>query len=155
MMITEIEQETMDMDWFFTDGEYVGFMASGGGKLPDSVAQSEEKRQILARYFRNLPEISEAAISPELNNILIKILGSGVDERYLEDYLLMARKGLFSYDKTYPNHFMDPSYHLVAMPKSPLHLKDIPDHIMVLLINTTYTQNSINHISEIDISKIL
>jgi hypothetical protein len=109
----------------------------------------------LANYFRNLPEISDVIINPELNNILIKVFGSGVNERYLKDYVLMARKGLFSFDKTYPNNFMDPYYHLVATPRTPLDLKDIPDSIMSLLAKTKYTGDSIPHISEIDISEIL
>jgi hypothetical protein len=101
-MITEIEQASLDIDWFFTDGQYISFMASGGGRLPGSVSESKETHKILANYFRNLPEISDVIINPELNNILIKVFGSGVNERYLKDYVLMARKGLFSFDKTYP-----------------------------------------------------
>ncbi|MCJ7936051.1 MAG: hypothetical protein MUW56_21080 [Chryseobacterium sp.] len=150
-MITEIEQETMDMDWFFTDGEYVGFMASGGGKLPDSVAESEEKRQILARYFRNLPEISEAVISPELNNILIKSKksASGVNERYLEDYVFMTKKGLYSFDKVILNNFLDPHYHLVASPKTPLKLKELPHDILDIVIGTQYS-NKLMEVQEIN-----
>ena len=152
-MITEIEQETMDMDWFFTDGEYVGFMASGGGKLPDSVAESEEKRQILARYFRNLPEISEVAVNPDLDNILIKVFGSGVNERYLEYYVSMTKKGLFSFDKTYPNQFLDPHYHLVATPKKPLKLEDLPQNILDIVVKTQY-QNKLMGVMEINILEI-
>ncbi|MCJ7933577.1 MAG: hypothetical protein MUW56_08040 [Chryseobacterium sp.] len=119
-MYTEIEQLILDIDWFFTDGIYVSFMASGGGKLPDSVIKSKENHELLVNYFRNLPEISDVMINPELDGLLIKIFGSGVDERYLEDYVLMAKKGLYSFDKTIPNNFLDPYYHLVASPKKPL-----------------------------------
>lgn len=153
MMITEIEQQTMDMDCFFTDGEYVGFMASGGGKLPDSVTKSEEKRQILARYFRNLPEISEVMINPKLDSILIKIFGSGVNKRYLEDYAFMTKKGLYSFDKTYPNNFSEPHYHLVASPNIPLKLKKLPQNIVDILEQTCYKNNLVN-IDEINISEI-
>lgn len=154
-MITEIEQETMDMDWFFTDGEYVGFMASGGGKLPNSVAESEEKRQILARYFRNLPEISEAIISPELNNILIKSKKSvsGVNERYLEDYVFMTKKGLYSFDKVILNNFLDPHYHLVTTPKKPLKLEDLPQNILDIVVKTQY-QNKLIEVMGINILEI-
>ncbi|WP_312902261.1 hypothetical protein [Chryseobacterium taichungense] len=153
MMITEIEQQTMDIDCFFTDGEYVGFMASGGGKLPDSVAKSEEKRQILALYFRNLPEISEVIINPKLDSILIKIFGSGVNKRYLEDYVSMTKKGLYSFDKTYPNNFLEPHYHLVANPKNPLKLKELPQNIVDVLEQTCYN-NSLANVDEINISEI-
>jgi len=43
MKYNEIDQQTLDIDWFFTDGCYISFMASGGGKLPESVACSKKK----------------------------------------------------------------------------------------------------------------
>jgi hypothetical protein len=67
-MITEIEQVSLDIDWFFTDGQYISFMTSGGGRLPGSVSESEETHKILANYFRNLPEISEVIINPKYIN---------------------------------------------------------------------------------------
>ncbi|MFN1218826.1 hypothetical protein ACKW6Q_17810 [Chryseobacterium kwangjuense] len=148
-MITEIHQQTMDLDWFLTDREYIGFMASGGGKLPGSVAGSEENRQVLVNYFRNLPEISEIMINPELDNIL----GSEVSDRYLEDYVLMTKKGLYSFDKTYPVQFLNPQYHLVAGPKQPLKLKDLPRNILDIIVKTQYS-NKLMEIQEINISEI-
>jgi hypothetical protein len=64
-MITAIEQEISDIDWFFTNGEEIGFVASGGGKLPDSVSnKSFEEIVLLATYFRDLPQKSRAIIDP-------------------------------------------------------------------------------------------
>lgn len=149
-MITDIEQQTMDIDWFLTGGEYIGFMASGGGKLPASVAESEEKRRILAHYFRNLPEISEVMINPELDSIL----DSGVDDRYLEDFVLMTKKGLYSFDKTDLIQFLDSRYHLVASPKHPLKLEDLPQNILEIVVKTNYSKKLVEiqgiNISEID-----
>jgi len=55
-MITEIEQEVLDIDWFFTNGKEIGFVASGGGKLPKSISnKSMIEIQSLAGYFKNLP----------------------------------------------------------------------------------------------------
>ncbi|WP_295230555.1 hypothetical protein [uncultured Chryseobacterium sp.] len=152
-MYTEIEQETLDIDWFFTDGQNIGFMASGGGKLPNSVAESKENHQILINYFRNLPEVSDVSINPELDSLLNKIFGSGADERYLEDYVSMTKKGLYSYDKTALNNFLDPYYHLVAGPKYPLKLENIPQDIVNILSKTRY-QNSIENIRNINILEI-
>jgi len=152
-MITEIEQASLDIDWFITDGEYVGFMASGGGKLPESVARTKKNNEILTEFFISLPEISEVEISPNLDNILIKVFGSGIDERYLEYYVSMTKKGLFSFDKTYPNQFLDPYYHLVATPKKPLKLKDLPQNILDMVVNTQYN-NSLINTQEINISEI-
>jgi len=148
-MITEMEQAGLDIDWFITDGEYIGFMASGGGKLPESVAKSKKNNEILVEYFRNLPEISPVVINPKLDDILIKIFGSGVDERYLDYYVSMTKKGLYSFDKTYPNKFSDPYYHLVASPKIPLKLKELPHDILDIIIGTQYS-NKLMEVQEIN-----
>ncbi|ALR31275.1 hypothetical protein ATE47_12410 [Chryseobacterium sp. IHB B 17019] len=152
-MYTEIEQENLDIDWFITDGEYVGFMASGGGKLTDSVAKSKKNNEILVEYFRSLPEISEVVINPKLDNILIKVFGSGVDERYLEYYMSMTKKGLYSFDKTYPNQFLEPHYHLVTYPKTPLKLKELPQNILDIVIETKYS-NKLMEVQEINILEV-
>ncbi|MET3529000.1 hypothetical protein ABID31_000270 [Chryseobacterium flavum] len=149
-MISEIEQQTMDLDWFLTDGEYIGFMTSCGGKLPDSVIESEQRRQILVDYFRNLPEISETLINPELDKILNKDSGSGGG---LEDYFFLAKKGLYSFDKTVLNNFFDPHYHLVVFPKNPLRLKDLSQDILDIIVKTKY-EGKLKDIQNIDISEI-
>lgn len=53
-MYTEIEQQALDIDWFFTDGKYIGFVASGGGKLPETAANSSVNNEKLVSYFRGL-----------------------------------------------------------------------------------------------------
>ena len=153
MIITEIEQQTIDIDWFITDDEHIGFMASTGGKLPESVARSKKNNDILVEYFRNLSEISEIVINPKLDSILIKIFGSGVNKRYLEDYAFMTKKGLYSFDKTYSNNFSEPHYHLVVIPNIPLKLKKLPQNIVEILEQTCYKNNLVN-IDEINISEI-
>ncbi|WP_109618973.1 hypothetical protein [Chryseobacterium oncorhynchi] len=153
MMITEIEQETLDIDWFFTDGKYIGFMASGGGKLPNSVAESKEEHQVLVNYFRNLPEVSDVLVNLELDSLLIKTFGSGADERYLENYISMTKKGLYSYDKTVLSNFLDPHYHLVAIPKEPLKLENLPQDILDIISKTRFL-NHIENFLEINILEI-
>jgi hypothetical protein len=135
-MITEIEQQTLDIDWFLTDGKYIVFMASGGGRLPDSVAESSENNKKLVSYFRNLPEISDFMVNPELDRLLIERSGTGVNERYLEDYVSMTKKGLYSFDKTIPCNFLDPFYHLVASPVIPLTVGGLPNEILEIFMKT-------------------
>ncbi|MDY0932269.1 hypothetical protein [Chryseobacterium sp. CFBP8996] len=151
-MYTEIDQETLDIDWFFTDGENIGFVTSGGGELPKSIAEKNKK---LVSYFRNLPDMSDTVINPNLDSLLNEIFGNGVDERYLEDYLVMTRKGLYSFDKTYLNNFRDSNYHLVAASSTPLILEDLPQDIFEILIETKYSEGYLNNISVIDVGKIL
>lgn len=150
IMYTEIEQQTLDIDWFFLHENYIGFVASGAGRLPKTVAKSSENNEKLISYFRSLPEISDVVINPELDSLLIKIFGSGADERYLQDFVSMTKKGLYSFDKTNLNNFLDYNYHLVASPAKPLTMDNLPQNVLDIL-QTKYPDN-IN--SVIDISRI-
>lgn len=143
-MYTEIEQQTLDIDWFFTDNENIAFVASAGGKLPDTIANLDMDHQ-LSVYFRNLPEVSEVIINPELETILQK-----VDDNYLSDFVGIAKKGLYAFDKTVLNNFSDPYYHLVASPKNPLILEDLPEGIKNIIKKTKY-DNKLGEILKIDV----
>lgn len=142
-MYTEIEQETLDMDWFFTDGEHIGFVASAGGKLPDSVSILDKENRLSA-YFRSLPEISEAIIDSTL----------GKEEFiYLMDFLNMSKKGLYSFDKTILNDSSDTNYRLVASPGNPLKLNQLPPDILEIIVETRYCNKFVN-IQKINVLEI-
>ncbi|WP_166920253.1 hypothetical protein [Flavobacterium poyangense] len=147
-MITEIEQQSLDIDWFFTDGKYVAFVASGGGRLPKSISESLDYN-LLSSYFRNLAEKSEI----EINGNLSDVLKMEPDERYLEDFTLMAKRGLYSFDKTILNNFLELNYHLVASPLTPLKLSDLPPEIIIILQKTKYN-NGLHLMLNIDTSNI-
>lgn len=136
-MFTENEQQVLDIDWFFTNNEDVAFVASGGGRLPQSVAQSAENNKLLVSFFRGLPITSEVVINPELNKVIANI----VDERYLADFVSLTQKGLFSFDKTVLNSFLESQYHLVAKPVSPLKFSQLPSEIRRILVMTKYDGN--------------
>jgi len=122
-MITAIEQQTSDFDWFFTNGFEIGFVASGGGKLPDAVAILDEKLDELIKYFRNLSKKGEVILhNAEDHNI-----------SELTDWIDMAEKGLFAYDKTVLSNFSDLNYHLVAQPSNPISMNDLLPEIIETL----------------------
>lgn len=135
-MLTEIEQETSDIDWFFTDNNEIAFVASGAGKLPKSFAKID-KHDLLVSYFRNLPEISDFSINDDLSNIL----HHEVDNEYLCDFVHMTKKGLYSFDKTVLNNFNEPNYHLVAKPHKSLKFIDLPNDIKEILSETVFDGN--------------
>jgi len=135
-MLTEIEQQNLDIDWFFTDGQHIGFVASGGGRLPNSIAKEDKNIEILSSYFRNLPERTEIEINNELKDIM-----SDVTEMYLSDFTLMAKKGLYTFDKTTLNNFLEPNYHLVAKPINALKIQDLSIQIQDIIVKTKYTRN--------------
>jgi hypothetical protein len=132
-MFTEIEQQTLDIDWFFTDNEEIAFVASGGGKLPKSIAESNT-HDLLVSYFRNLPEKSEIVI----NVGLVKILNVPIEEKYLSDFVLMAKKGMYAFDKTVLDNFSEPNYHLVAKPLQPIKVNDLPPEIFKIISLSKY-----------------
>ncbi|MEO8254893.1 MAG: hypothetical protein ABI554_10965 [Flavobacterium sp.] len=147
-MFTEIEQQALDIDWFFTDNKEVGFVASGAGKLPKSFAKIE-KHDLLVSYFRNLPETSDFSLNNDLNNIL----PHEIDDEYLCDFIFMSKRGLYSFDKTVLNNFNEPNYHLVTKPQNPLNFIDLPHDIKEILCETVFNGN-LNEILNIDVSKI-
>jgi hypothetical protein len=133
-MITELEQQSLDIDWFFVNGENIAFVASGGGKLPKSIAKSSENNRLLASFFRGLPVISEVIINPDLN----KVVTTPIDDRYLADFIEMTKKGLFSFDKTVLNNFSESHYHLVAKPVNLLKLNQLPVEIKEIISESRY-----------------
>ncbi len=145
-MYTELEQQTLDIDWFFTDKSKIGFIASAGGKLPESISKLGEGNQLLSSYFRNLPEISEIFINTELDSKLRN------DENYLSDFISMAKRGLYTFDKTKLNDFLNSNYHLVAYPIKSLELRNIPQNILDILSKTYY--KNIDRTKKIDVKEI-
>jgi hypothetical protein len=136
-MFTITEQQTLDIDWFFTNDEDIAFVASGGGKLPESVAKSSANNKLLTSFFRSLPAKSDVIINPKLNQIIT----NPITERYLADFIFMAEKGLFSFDKTVLNGFLGSQYHLVAKPVNPLKINQLPPEIRKLLMEFKYNGN--------------
>ena len=130
-MLTEIEQQTLDIDWFFTNGQEIAFVASGGGKLPKSVANSDNI-SLLSSFFRNLSKTSEAIINPNSTK-LKKILP---DNQYFEDFIYMAEKGLFTYDKSILNDFSNSNYDLITIPSNSIKLDRLPLEIRNMIMKT-------------------
>lgn len=135
-MITENDQQTLDFDWFFMADNRVGFVASAGGKLPASVSVLDENEfTAINTYFRNLPDKSIYLVNSELSKF--KEMKS-VDS-YLSDFLFMAKKGLYCYDKKVLNDFSDLDYFLVAKPKTALDSSELPEEILQILRKTVYS----------------
>ncbi len=135
-MITETEQFTLDIEWFFTDGNFIAFVTSAGGRLPNAISKSKENVETLANYLGDLPIICEAAINPNLSRFIKK---KDIDDQYLYDYIHFGMRGFYTYDKTTPGNFADDNFHLVTIPKTPLKLNDLPSEIKAIIhTNTTF-----------------
>lgn len=134
-MLNNIDQETMDIDWFFTNTEHVGFVASGAGKLPASISENWEESRQISLFFDELPVTSDIIINPKL----AEIINSKVEDEYLHGFVAMAMRGFFAFDKTILGNFSDLSYHLVASPVNPLDFNKLPVEIKTKLIKSRYT----------------
>lgn len=112
------DQFAYDFDWFFVDSEgQLCHVASAAGRLPTRIGRmGVEEIQNISRLIRLLPAQFEYEINPRLDEI--KSFESNLQRtNYLEDFILFAKRGLYSFDKSKLNNFEDPHYHLVAYPK--------------------------------------
>lgn len=130
-------QPHLDIDWFAVDADgYIIHFASGGGELPNSVAESKEDTQKVAKYFRSYTDLGgNVSISPYLDEV-VKFSNQKERNRYLNDFILMSKKGLYSFDKSVPSDFLDKNYHLVAIPDNCLKLNDLPSGIASIIAKT-------------------
>lgn len=129
-----MEQETSDIDWFFTNSIEIGFVASGGGRLPESVVENWNESRLLISFFKGFPVIAEVIINPMLN----EIKNGKADKRYLSDFVAMAERGIFAYDKTVLGDYLDLNYHLVASPTIPFNFNALPDELKDQLIKSMH-----------------
>src|SRR5688572_28385664 len=136
-MYTREMQETLDIDWFLVDSKgIIAHFASGGGKLPKSVASSKNDNEILKFFFENLPDISsDVKINPKLNSIK-KFASEESKTRYLKYFVDIARKGIYSFDNSHPGNFLSSGYHLVASPLKTLHIEELPREVIDKLSKT-------------------
>lgn len=121
---------THDVDWFAVINGVAIHVASAGGSIP---AAAKRKLHESAVYVARLALIEKEKVSLISDNFISERLGIDLGqnvnnalwdhdltnkEAYLSSFKLMARHGLYSFDKTYINDPTDNHYHLVAWPTS-------------------------------------
>jgi hypothetical protein len=154
MEVSDLEQETQDLDWFALDEEgTIGHFATGGsGKLPRSVAASRDNMNMLTEFFRtHFANFTTPIINPKLG-LHVSLKDEDAKEKYLQDYLNMASRGLYSYDCLLTGK-KPTGYFLVAQPTTPLQLTLLPREIRSLL-EMTVLQASFRKSDEITVGMI-
>ena len=127
MHIPAHDQHDADIDWFATDANgYVLHVASGGGRLPGSVAASEAVLLELHAYFLSRAETTSA------------VPGEGVAVHHPEypSHARYARRGLLSFGKTDLHNGAHGQYRLLARPLQPLTTAELPPRLRQLLSHT-------------------
>ena len=155
MEVSELDEETQDLDWFALDKEgAVGHFATGGfGALPRSVASSLEDLKKITEYFRSQHAPIASPIVSRVIDSHISLKDEGVMTRYLEDYMKMASRGLFSFDYlrtgTRPRGYFE-----VAKPSTPLHSTSLPQEIRQILEKTVLDGISFSTADEIGVEAL-
>ncbi len=132
---------------------FIGHAASGGGIVPNSILSEDINHT--SKFFRNL---SNKNSNYELNKKLFSIKSIS-DKSLLEkrhfDFIQLAQKGIYCFDKTDLNNFKDPNYHLVVKPKKHiLKFEDLPNKIKNIIIKTRFKGN-INCVDHLKVDQFI
>ncbi len=101
MRIEETAQLTTDFDWFGVDEEgLIGHFASAGFKrVPISVSENAEDLGLVSGYFKTeAPVRGSHRLDEHLPGLRPNWKGEQNESRYLESFVAMADRGLFSFD---------------------------------------------------------
>lgn len=118
MAYTDIEIYTRDIDWFIYDSSNIHIhVASAGGILPYMIRINDEQNEQNLELTNSLQEIySEKEIEINPNIIELAQIKEQDLQFYLRDFISMAKKRFYSFDKTNIGNPEDTFYHLVAKP---------------------------------------
>lgn len=114
MAYSEIEQQTRDLDLFFRDNEKFIHIATAGGQIPTFLANNDILNEAFAAEIKQSIGNSQIQTNPNLLQILQ--LTEDRLEYYLQDFVEMAKRGFYSYDKSKLGSFENRLFHLVAWP---------------------------------------
>jgi hypothetical protein len=168
MLISEIDEEVNDYDWFAVDSEgQVGHFTTGGmGKLPRAVAASSDDLRLITGFFRStLSPSTEARLAPKAreaanNANWRKGWTRPMDAKAalghcFQDFMQMASRGLYSFDHSYaldcnsPRTRPCPLYYRIAIPTKPLHAIDLPMNVQTILNRFVFAESDFSNDDEI------
>ena len=129
MAYSEIEQLTIDLDLYLNDKSKTIHIASGGGRIPDRLAEFDSPIEEFKEIMKTMEEQYDIVINPNLQNLL-NLETTEALESYLSDFKKKAKQGLYSYDKTKLGANDDFTFHLVAKPKNKLRLSNSSNLLM-------------------------
>ncbi|WP_347218362.1 hypothetical protein [Chryseobacterium sp.] len=111
-----------DLDLFLTDPLWGKIhLATAGGYVQDKIFNDPQHLETKINLQKSISTDYEYKLNPNLDKIL-RLGDQKLDlknfnkEMYLRDFIFYAKKGYFSFDKTYINNALDFHYHLVAYP---------------------------------------
>ncbi len=115
MAYSLIEQESLDLDIFCLDNKKLIHIASGGGKIPNPLLETDVYNEPFLESVNDLGTEFEIDINPNLTELLD--INDDELNNYLFSFINIAKKGFYTYDKTVLGSFEDMTFHLVAKPR--------------------------------------
>jgi hypothetical protein len=108
----------LDINWYFLDRNmHMICVASGGGELPQFVAEAAQRNDSIHSAFIESTPLFESERNPNLTEYINL---SNIDsEQYYETFDFIARLGFYAFDKINISDPTDKRYILVAYPKLP------------------------------------
>jgi hypothetical protein len=129
-----------DLDWFssYEDGSLAHFATGGSGAIPRKIRESIDNYEITYDYFNSLGVLSDFEI---IENNLPSFLTEEQRALYLQSFINMAAKGLYSYDIRRE----DGSYKLIARPNFRLTCEQLPEAIksVIYMLPTEITPDAV------------
>lgn len=102
------------MNVHFKDNEKLIYITSAGGQIPNQLAEHGAEFEDVHSAMKKLAPKYEVEVNPDLS----KFLTFSDREKYLSEFVEMAQRGFYSYDKTKVGLDEDPLFHIVAWPKT-------------------------------------
>lgn len=138
MVSIEENLHNLDINWYFKDQYSRYFVAaSAGGILPNVIIQNIEQNNVFHQIIMNLAVAFNVLINPNIYTHLNRSPFYQNDlVSYLHEFILLASKGLYAYDRLNIDDPLDTDYILVAYPfynskkdkhKFPFGSKNIPN----------------------------
>lgn len=112
-----------DLDLFKDFGGFFLHFATAGGYIPENIISNPIHNQIRSFLLNQNSLNFEYKVNPFLDEILsLKFEAQNINkedfnrEAYLHDFISYAKKGCFSFDRTFISNHFDRKFHLVAYP---------------------------------------
>ncbi len=133
-MLTDIDEEILDLDWFGVDksGEVAHFATAGQGYLPLSVKASKVNMDTLSTYFREHLSASTTGMVSDRLWLHVAFKSESKRQLFLEEFLPFGAKGLYSFTSIV-THYRPTGYYNVVRPSRALLIKTLPIEIQNIL----------------------
>ena len=126
MAYNQIEQNTLDINWYFTDRfNRICIGASAGGLLPNPITENNEGNEQFHQIVNELPIRFKVTRNENILEQLQGISSENLDI-YFRDFEALAGRGLYAFDKLKLEDPEDGFYLLVAYPNYNTHTDGFP-----------------------------